>query len=706
MTVTVNATNYSLLDDCEDAATWNGESPADVIDFYQYGTQCVGFTVRDAAQADIYLDTGTYDLSGNVHLRCWFMTTALKEMDLFANDGVQFYVTDGADTAYWTVLGSDTYPGGWYPLVVDLTSTPTSGTIPTDMSVCTTIGLRFNTTDTAKNFQNTWIDHLHLSDGLEAYGDDGGGSFDLADILSVEVDPTNGGWGILRRISGIYYLAGGLVFGDGSGTSSCDFLETSKTIVFENRQVSSTCYRIEIVDNGTGTTEFQLGTKSGTSGISGCVVQTESLSQTAKYAIIATDSDITNFLVYGSKFIDHGDVALPPDGTYIEVIDTSFEAGLQVDLDTCDATGVSFISSDSGQAAALIQSTSHNLSYSKFVGCPVALEIDTAGSYTLTSVDFVGNTTDVENSASGTDTASYTTQDTSFSLGGGKTYDAIGQSFAGDSGYLANAIFRLGFSGSPTGDIYAKVYAHSGTFGTSSVPTGTALATSESIDAADVVAQGVGEYRFRFNQVTTDNNIQLTASYYVVTLEYTGGDASNYLYAYYDQGAAGAEPGNMSERAVSGGTWSALANDDAYYKVRTGGIVVVNSTGAASAASQDKAIETATIPGSTTVKNTVTLTVTVKNVDGDAIEGAGVFVFDSAGPFNDTDSYIRELTNSSGVATEQFNYTSPLAVRIVVRKSSPDPITGKRYELYDGSGTIGASGLDVVVTLAIDRTQE
>lgn len=693
MAVTVNALNYSLLDDCEDSATWNGETPADVTDFYQEGTQCVGFTVRGAGNNDIYLDTGTYDLSGTVHLRCWFMTTALKELDPESSNGIQFYVTDGTNTAYWTVGGSDTYPGGWFPLVVDLSSTPTSGTKPTDMSVCTSIGLRFVHTGVAKNAQNTWIDHLHLSDGLEAYGDDGGGSFDLEDILTIENTPASGGWGILRKIAGVYYLVGGLTFGDGDGTAACDFAETSKTMVFEDRWVNSACYKIEVVDNGTGTTEFQLGTKSGTSGISGCTVQTESLSQTAKYAITATDSDITNFVLYGSKFIDHGAVSLPPDATGIEVIDCSFEAGGQIDVDTCDVTGCAFISADSADAAVLIQSTSHSLTSCKFISCPTALEIDTAGSYTLSSVDFIGNTNDVENSASGTDCADYTTQDSTQSIGGSLTNDAVGQSFAGNAGELANALFYLKKTGSPSGDITAKVYAHSGTFGSSSVPTGTALATSETIDIADVTGT-YAEYVFRFNQVTTDNNITLASgTNYVVTVEYSGGDGSNYLDVGYDAGAGAGEPGNMSVRAVSGGAWTAQANDDAYYKVRTGGIVVVSSSGADNAPTQSKAIETATIPGSTTVKSTVTLSVTVTDEWDNNLQYIRVRIEKAS----DNSLISQGETNASGVYSDAtYNYVSDTPVEIVIRR--------KGYVYQRLTATITSTGLTVSTKLAEDET--
>lgn len=58
---------------------------------------------------------------------------------------------------------------------------------------------------------------------------------------------------------------------------------------------------------------------------------------------------------------------------------------------------------------------------------------------------------------------------------------ASGQSFTGN-GYLMTSVkFYLKKYGSPAGTMVAKLYAHSGTYGTSSLPTGAALATSAAL---------------------------------------------------------------------------------------------------------------------------------------------------------------------------------------------------------------------------------
>jgi hypothetical protein len=61
---------------------------------------------------------------------------------------------------------------------------------------------------------------------------------------------------------------------------------------------------------------------------------------------------------------------------------------------------------------------------------------------------------------------------------------AAGQSFTVPSGRnyaITSAKFYLDRSGSPSGDLVAQLYAHSGTYGSNGVPTGSALAQSNSI---------------------------------------------------------------------------------------------------------------------------------------------------------------------------------------------------------------------------------
>jgi len=99
-------------------------------------------------------------------------------------------------------------------------------------------------------------------------------------------------------------------------------------------------------------------------------------------------------------------------------------------------------------------------------------------------------------------------------------YNGVGQSITGDGRTLDSIEFYLRKTGVPTGNAYAKVFAHSGVFGTSSVPTGAALATSNPIDVS-TIDTNPELIKFAFSGA---NRIALAdGTNYVVTVEYDNG---------------------------------------------------------------------------------------------------------------------------------------------------------------------------------------
>jgi hypothetical protein len=107
----------------------------------------------------------------------------------------------------------------------------------------------------------------------------------------------------------------------------------------------------------------------------------------------------------------------------------------------------------------------------------------------------------------------------------------VGQSFTGDGQTLDTAQFYCKKTGSPTGNAVAKVYAHSGTFGTSSIPTGSALAASANFDVSTLT----GSMALTTFSFSGGNRISLTnGTKYVVTIEYTGGNSSNNVNVGFD----------------------------------------------------------------------------------------------------------------------------------------------------------------------------
>lgn len=98
---------------------------------------------------------------------------------------------------------------------------------------------------------------------------------------------------------------------------------------------------------------------------------------------------------------------------------------------------------------------------------------------------------------------------------------------------------------------------------------------------------------------------------------------------------------------------------------------------------------------STVISNDVTLTVTVKDEAGVAIQNAQVGIFrDDTGA-----QLMNEDTTAGGIATEPFNFVSSTAVSVRVRKNSPAATT---YLPVRSPQTIDASGLNITVTLIED----
>lgn len=152
-------------------------------------------------------------------------------------------------------------------------------------------------------------------------------------------------------------------------------------------------------------------------------------------------------------------------------------------------------------------------------------------------------------------------QDSLQNLGDGTT-TGVGQSFTtpaataatNNRGCFARAVFYLKKVGSPTGNVVAKLYAHSGSLGTTSVPTGAALATSNNVDVSTLTGTlALTNFVFAspWYQFTANTN-------YVIALEYSGGDASNYVQVGYDASA----PGHAGNKCTFAGSWAAQSGHD------------------------------------------------------------------------------------------------------------------------------------------------
>lgn len=138
---------------------------------------------------------------------------------------------------------------------------------------------------------------------------------------------------------------------------------------------------------------------------------------------------------------------------------------------------------------------------------------------------------------------------------------AVGQAFnAGASAKLGSCKFYLKKTGSPS-NVTAKLYAVTGTYGSTAKPTGAALATSD-VRAGTGLTTGGQLEEFVFSGA---NQVDLTLNTkYVITCEHSLGNASNYISIGTD-GSSTSHGGNISYYAPS--SWTAYSGADASFYV-------------------------------------------------------------------------------------------------------------------------------------------
>jgi len=136
-------------------------------------------------------------------------------------------------------------------------------------------------------------------------------------------------------------------------------------------------------------------------------------------------------------------------------------------------------------------------------------------------------------------------------------FSAVGQAFtAGDNYNVTACKFYIKKTGSPTGDLIAKLYNATGTVGTNAVPTGAALASSNTLDASTITASYV-LYEFTFSSPQAISN----GNDYVIVLE---GDSDPL--STINLGVDNSSPSHSGNGCYYSSTgWNASATDVCFY---------------------------------------------------------------------------------------------------------------------------------------------
>lgn len=232
----------TIIDSAESVSAWGGDTFVLDTDIKVAGSNSVSCALTSTGANDIYV-SGSWNFSTDVHLRLWINATTSPYLATLANNGIQIFLYDGTNTAYWTVGGSDTYAGGWRQLVVYTGNTPTSGTV-TKSSV-TQIGMRFNMASRPKNAVNTWLDQWTYGDGFTVTG---GTSSDPITWSGIAAQDAANAYGIVTEQDGVIFLAGKVTIGNGATATYLE--DIGDVLVFKNLSVSSTLY--QIIGQGSG----------------------------------------------------------------------------------------------------------------------------------------------------------------------------------------------------------------------------------------------------------------------------------------------------------------------------------------------------------------------------------------------------------------------------------------------------------------------
>jgi hypothetical protein len=144
------------------------------------------------------------------------------------------------------------------------------------------------------------------------------------------------------------------------------------------------------------------------------------------------------------------------------------------------------------------------------------------------------------------------------------TIDARAQAVRlGAAARITRAEFSMFQQNGPTGSLYARLYAASGTFGSSAVPTGAALAESAAVDVTTLP----GAYDMIPFDFATPPRIEADTTYCIaVEFDGTPAGATGYPLVGGDVFSA-THAGNISSRNRSTGLWSATPSQDLIFRL-------------------------------------------------------------------------------------------------------------------------------------------
>ena len=665
-------------------------TPALDADYMIEGAGCIGAKLAKSGattMTSVFISSATVDLSTqNIYI--WLLSLTPALLDIKVNGGIRLRIEDASGNwGEWYVDGSDTYPGGWqcYCMNSNTAYSASSATKPT-LTAIKKIGWTVKQTAGA-NKTNFFWDAFRYGTGLSV---DGGTSSVPSTLNDLYVYDNTNKLGVLIKYMGVYLAQGKIKIGS-TGTAAEFFKDTTGSVLVFRKNPAyvapgavlldntaapmplASTHELKLQGNATGATEIYFGEKSGANGVNGAILKSEDASY--RYKVTATDTNITKFGFYGCVVQDAGVITGQAYNVNKEFLATTFARCERVEPGTGLVTSCTFSSAPG--VALLLNAIAHYMTKCSFLNCGVGIEFATTGTYAVTSCVFSGNTYDVMNTSSSTitinaqSTTGLTTELTTLTTNQkAQSYNNTGSAYADES----TAAFN-------------------------STPYDTNILSDANPESYD--AYLFGHTTSTFLSLLLRLEVTATAVW-TITWEYSTGAGTWAALSGVTDGSTGFTAVAPGTRKVTwtapGGAWvTATYNSITAYWIRAR-VSAYTSRAVAPKGSQAWLGTT----DATTINNTVTVKVTVKDADDTSpIEGARVYLKAAAGgPLSEGTVILNGLSSASGIVQDTgFNYTSDQPVTGWVRRGTTTPL----YKTAPVSGTIYTTGLDSIVFMVPDE---
>ena len=273
----------------ESTTNWTGDTFSLEPDIKVQGSNSVSCAQTNNGNNDLYY-AGSWDLS-STHIRLYWNISYVG--DLSTTNPVQVFLSDGTNTDYVTYFSSNAdYSGGWVDMVLD-TALFTTVTLTS----ITQVGIRVVTASKPRNVPaNAWLDNWRYSNNLVITSTTTE-SVSFTDAAAADASSV---YGILKTVDGVVFAFGEVVLG-GSGSENANIVSSNEVIVFGDREVTSSLYKLK-TQQGTGNTDID---------IDGLVCKTVG----GTGAEIDISSSLNSLSLKNSSFIESGTITLTPTVT-------------------------------------------------------------------------------------------------------------------------------------------------------------------------------------------------------------------------------------------------------------------------------------------------------------------------------------------------------------------------------------------------------